>query len=86
MIIISISIMIIGQNYLIRNLIIKENYVTEDKRKLIMNGISNQYHISFSRHYMLFKMMKVLIKLFNDNNIDYFLICGGLLGYYRHNN
>lgn len=74
------------QNIVIRNMIIKEYKITENKRMLAMGGINNQYYVPFSRHYNIFQLFKVLIKLLNDNNIDYCITCGTLLGYYRHNN
>jgi phosphorylcholine metabolism protein LicD len=30
--------------------------------------------------------LKYLVKILNDNKIDYIITCGTLLGYYRHNN
>jgi phosphorylcholine metabolism protein LicD len=74
------------QNIVIRNMIINESKINEHERMIAMNGINNQYYVSFSRHYNMFQLFKVLIKILNDNNIDYCISCGTLLGYYRHNN
>jgi phosphorylcholine metabolism protein LicD len=79
-------IIFILQNIVIRNMIINEYKVTENKRMLAMGGINNQHYIPFSKHYNMFQLLKVLTKILDDNNIDYSLSCGTLLGYYRHNN
>ena len=81
-----IIIIIILQNILIRNMLIKNNYVHENKRMLAMNGINCQYYISYAHHYNLFILFKYLTNILNENNIDYTITCGTLLGYYRHNN
>lgn len=75
----------IKQNEYLRYLVQNETSAISQKRINIMNGMGNQYYINFDRHYMLFKLFGVLISLLDENNIDYFLISGGLLGYYRHN-
>lgn len=64
------------------------NYMTqlEENRNKAMNGmIDMKYYINFSFHYKLFNLFELLIKKLDENNIKYFLIGGGLIGYYRHN-
>jgi phosphorylcholine metabolism protein LicD len=52
-----------------------------------MKGDNNMKHyVYFSHQYHLFKLLKLLINKFNDKKIFYFLSCGGLIGYHRHNN
>jgi len=85
-IIITVVIIIILQNKIIRNMIIKNNHDYENKRMVAMNGIDDMYYISFSHHYKLFNLFKTLTKILNENNIDYIISCGTLLGYCRHNN
>jgi hypothetical protein len=59
---------------------------TELQRLKMMNGFEDKKFILFSRHYKLFVLLKELIKILDDNNIQYY-ICGGLLlGLFRHNN
>jgi len=61
------------------------NKIEEDRNK-IMNGMKDmKYYINFSFHYKLFNLFELLIKKLDENNIKYFLIGGGLIGYYRHN-
>ncbi len=58
----------------------------ELKRNIKMNGEPNmKYYIDFSYHLLLFNMFKKLVNKFNKYNVKYFLSCGGLLGYHRHN-
>ena len=85
-IIVIVIIIIILQNTLIRNMIINNNHTNENNRMLAMNGINSQYYISFAHHYNIFSLFKVLTKILNENNIDYIITCGTLLGYCRHNN
>ncbi|VBB17880.1 hypothetical protein YASMINEVIRUS_343 [Yasminevirus sp. GU-2018] len=44
------------------------------------------FMVAFSRHYMLFRLLKLINDTFIANGIDYALIGGGLIGVYRHNN
>ncbi len=66
-----------------------EGYMTEYKRALEMKVDLKKrpdlFIINFSRHYMLFNMIKKVHKLFKKNKIDYFMICGLLIGLKRHN-
>jgi phosphorylcholine metabolism protein LicD len=51
-----------------------------------MKGFSKmEYYIPFNIHYNLFIMLKTLLNKFNQYNIKYFVSCGGLIGYHRHN-
>lgn len=50
-----------------------------------MKGIDLKYYINFAFHYKLFNLFEIVINELDKNNINYFLICGGLIGYYRHN-
>ena len=82
-IIIIINIIIIKG---IKHTILIENSITDSDRNTMMNGLMNmKYYINFSRHYMLFNLLQILTKLFDDNHIEYFIICGALIGYHRHN-
>lgn len=81
-----IIIIIIIQNIIIRNMLIKNNHIHENERMLAMNGINCQYYISYAHHYNLFNLFKYLTNILNENNIDYIISCGTLLGYCRHNN
>jgi lipopolysaccharide cholinephosphotransferase len=67
--------------------IIKE-YIknTENDRNIAMNGIDLKYYINFAFHYKLFNLFEIVIKKLDEKKINYFLIGGGLIGYYRHNN
>ncbi len=61
-------------------------YNNEKKRNIIMKGFKNmQYYIPFNIHYNLFIILKTLLNKFNQYNIKYFISCGGLIGYHRHN-
>ncbi len=61
-----------------------KNY--EIKRNIIMNGHPTmKYYVDFSYHLLLFNMFKNIINKFKKYNVKYFLSCGGLLGYFRHN-
>jgi phosphorylcholine metabolism protein LicD len=61
-------------------------YNNEKKRNIIMKGFKNmQYYIPFNIHYNLFIMLKTLLNKFNQYNIKYFVSCGALIGYHRHN-
>ncbi len=64
------------------------NYVndTENNRNIAMNGIDLKYYINFAFHYKLFNLFEIVSKKLDEKNINYFLIGGGLIGYYRHNN
>lgn len=66
--------------------IIKE-YIknTENDRNIAMKGIDIKYYINFAFHYRLFNLFEIVVAELDKNNINYFLICGGLIGYYRHN-
>lgn len=58
----------------------------EENRNNVMNGTSDmKYYVNFSFHYKLFNLFELLVKKLDENNIKYFLIGGGLIGYYRHN-
>ncbi len=48
-------------------------------REIIKNSID------FSFHYLLFNLFGNFIKELDKNKIDYFLIGGSLIGYFRHN-
>ena len=64
------------------------NYMNkiEGERNKAMNGMDDiKYYINFSFHYKLFNLFELLVKKLDENNIKYFLIGGGLIGYYRHN-
>ncbi len=67
------------------NTIAEYLYDTENDRNIAMNGIDMKYYISFSFHYKLFKLFELIKNKFEEKSINYFLICGGLIGYYRHN-
>ncbi len=68
---------LINKNYLLEN---------ENNRNIKMNGNHNmKYYISFSSHLILFNMFKKIVEKFNKYNVKYFLSCGGLIGYHRHN-
>jgi phosphorylcholine metabolism protein LicD len=59
---------------------------TEEERNKAMKGLSNmKYYINFSFHYNLFNLFDLVTKKLDEKNINYFLICGGLIGYFRHN-
>ena len=47
--------------------------------------IDMKHYVYFSHQYHLFKLLGLLINKLNDKNIFYFLSCGGLIGYHRHN-
>jgi lipopolysaccharide cholinephosphotransferase len=49
------------------------------KREIVKNSID------FSFHYLLFNLFSNFIKELDANKIDYFLIGGSLIGYFRHN-
>jgi phosphorylcholine metabolism protein LicD len=72
-------------NTLIRN----EGIMTEYNRALSMNvDLKKNNHlfiVNFSRHYMLFEMIKKVHKLLIQNGIKYFMIGGILIGLERHN-
>lgn len=70
------------------NSIIIKEYIenTENDRNIAMNGIDLKYYINFAFHYKLFNLFEIVINELDKNNINYFLICGGLIGYHRHNN
>ncbi len=58
----------------------------EGERNKAMNGMKDmKNYINFSFHYKLFNLFELLVKKLDENNIKYFLIGGGLIGYYRHN-
>jgi lipopolysaccharide cholinephosphotransferase len=50
-----------------------------------MNGINLKYYLNFVFHYRLINLFELVIKKLDEKNINYFLIGGGLIGYYRHN-
>ena len=85
-IIIVIIVIVILLTMLFRYMLIKNIFINENKRMLAMNGINCQYYITFAHHFNLFNLFKKLITILNDNNIDYIITCGTLLGYCRHNN
>ena len=70
----------------IRTNIMEETTITDSGRIIAMNGVDSKYYINFSRHYMLFNLLNIITRIFDENNIDYFISCGALLGYHRHNN
>jgi hypothetical protein len=49
------------------------------KREIVKNSID------FSFHYLLFSLFSNFLKELDKNKIDYFLIGGSLIGYFRHN-
>jgi hypothetical protein len=51
----------------------------DQNREIIKNSID------FSFHYLLFNLFSNFIKELDKNKIDYFLIGGSLIGYFRHN-
>ena len=70
--------------------------IVQTDRLKSMNGINNQNDnnkkreivknsIDFSFHYLLFSLFSNFIKELDANKIDYFLIGGSLIGYFRHN-
>jgi lipopolysaccharide cholinephosphotransferase len=65
--------------------IINYVYDTENERNIAMNGLDLKYYINFAFHYRLLNLFEIIAKKFDENNINYFLICGGLIGYHRHN-
>jgi phosphorylcholine metabolism protein LicD len=68
--------------------LINKNYLleTENNRNIKMMGNHDmKYYISFSSHLILFNMFKKIVEKFNKYNVKYFLSCGGLIGYHRHN-
>jgi hypothetical protein len=58
---------------------------TENERNTAMNGIDSKYYINFAFHYRLFNLFEIVTKKLDEKNISYFLIGGGLIGYFRHN-
>ena len=68
------------------NTIINYNHDTENDRNIAMNGINLKYYINFAFHYKLLNLFEIVSKKLDEKKIIYFLICGGLIGYYRHNN
>lgn len=68
---------------------IMTNYVKEtesERHKTMKGGEDIRYYITFSHHYLLFKLLEIITKALDVEKIEYFLICGALIGYYRHNN
>ena len=76
----------LSERYSNINTIVNYNHDTENDRNIAMNGIDLKYYINFAFHYRLINLFEIVIKKLDDKNIDYFLIGGGLIGYYRHNN
>ncbi len=64
----------------------KQIIINEGGRIKAMNGFENEKIIPFSNHYNSFVLFKRLVKYLNDNNIEYFIIGGLLIGLFRHNN
>lgn len=58
---------------------------TENERNITMNGIDIKYYINFSFHYKLFNLFEIVTKKLDEKKINYFIIGGGLIGYFRHN-
>ena len=67
------------------NTIVEYNKITENSRNIAMNGIYIKYYISYAFHYQVYKLFELIIKKLDKLNIKYFLIGGGLIGYFRHN-
>ena len=59
--------------------------INESDRIKAMNGFIGYKYIPFSYHHNLFNRFKILSKILKDNNIPYFITCGALIGYDRHN-
>ncbi len=70
--------------------------IVQKDRLKSMNGLSDdindnkkreiiKHSIDFSFHYLLFNLFANFIKELDKNKIDYFLIGGSLIGYFRHN-
>ncbi len=57
----------------------------ENERNIAMNGLDISYYINFSFHYKLFNLFELVSKKLDEKGINYFIICGGLIGYFRHN-
>jgi hypothetical protein len=72
--------------HVILSLYCKEISFTDSKRIKIMNGFINERYVSFSRHYSLFILFQKLLNILNNENIDYFITTGLLIGLFRHNN
>jgi phosphorylcholine metabolism protein LicD len=58
---------------------------TENSRNIAMNGIDIKYYINYVFHYQVYKLFELVIRKLDKLNIKYFLIGGGLIGYFRHN-
>lgn len=81
---------------IIIGLCIRHNYAMELYRNQIkineggrikaMNGLENEKAIPFSHHYNSFMMFKKLIQYLDENDIEYFVSSGLLIGLFRHNN
>ena len=84
-IIIILLLVKLNERYLNVNTITEFLYDTENERNIAMNGIDLKYYINFAFHYRLLNLFEIIAKKFNEKNINYFLIGGGLIGYYRHN-
>lgn len=85
-IIVIIIITINIQNANVQSINKKYIYTIEHQRNEKMLGDADMKHyVYFSHQYHLFKLLDLIIKKFNDKNIFYFLSCGGLIGYHRHN-
>jgi phosphorylcholine metabolism protein LicD len=76
----------LNEKYSNINTIINYIHDTENYRNIAMNGINLKYYINFAFHYKLFNLFEIVIKKLDEKKINYFLIGGGLIGYYRHNN
>ncbi len=84
----SIIIFLLGkkiERYSLVSELEKNNEYTENDRNIAMNGINMKYYINFSFHYKLFNLFELVTKKLDEKNVQYFLICGGLIGYFRHN-
>jgi phosphorylcholine metabolism protein LicD len=85
-IIISIIVLIQSTRYICSNIVIEYTKNIEFNRNKTMNGLCDmKKYINFAFHYKLFNLFELVTKKLDENNIKYFLICGGLIGYHRHN-
>lgn len=68
-----------------------KNLIQHDRINAMNGFIHGDYNViikksvDFSFHYLLFNLLSVFTKELDKHNIKYFLIGGGLIGYFRHN-
>ncbi len=62
------------------------NGTEADRNKIMKGDNSMKYYVNFSFHYSLFNLFDKFIQKLDEHKINYFLIGGGLIGIFRHNN